>query len=228
MKIIGISCSLRKGSNTKILVENALSSAREAGAETFLLDMFGKTISPCQGCLKCSKTGQCQVKDDMQQCYPLVEEAEGIVFGTPVFFFNISGAAKIFMDRLYPLYMRGKLANKVAGVIAVANSIGHTGVWHTFITFFNAAHMLSADIVPAFAGLPGEVEKDRHAIQASKVLGKQIFDLASCRFRYPEEYTAALYQHVANKYGINQSPHRGRFQQPATIESPVDYRDTKK
>jgi multimeric flavodoxin WrbA len=223
MKVVGVSCSLRRGSNTKILVELALGAAKEAGAETELLDMRGKKIAPCHGCLACRESGKCRINDDMQEWSQKIEEAQAIIFGTPVFFFSLAGSAKMLMDRLFPLYMFGKLASKVGGVIAVANSLGHTGVWQPYATFFNAAHMLAADFVSAFAGLEEEVEKDRHAVQASKVLGTQVVDLASCGFKYPDKYPEPLYQHVANKYGINQSPHRGRFDDPALLEDPFKY-----
>ena len=45
MKVIGAVCSLRKGSNTQILVDLALNAAKEAGAETELLAMAGKKIA---------------------------------------------------------------------------------------------------------------------------------------------------------------------------------------
>jgi multimeric flavodoxin WrbA len=212
MKVIGVVCSLRKNSNTYILVELALDSAMKAGAETELLAMSGKQIAPCHGCLACRDSGTCRIEDDMQEWLVKFEQAQAIIFGTPVYFFNLSGSAKILMDRLFPLYIFGKLTNKIGGVIAVANSLGHTSVWHTYTTFFNAAHMLSADFVSAFAGLEGEVRKDRHAVQASKELGRQVVDLASCQFKYPAEYPQPIYKLVANKYGIDQSPHRGRFE----------------
>jgi multimeric flavodoxin WrbA len=223
MKVVGVSCSLRKGSNTKILVELALAAASEAGAETQLLDMHGKQIAPCHGCLACRETGKCRINDDMQAWSEKIDEAQAIIFGTPVFFFNLAGSAKVLMDRLFPLYMFGKLASKVGGVIAVANSLGHTGVWQPYVTFFNAAHMLAADFVWAFAGFAEEVHKDRHAVQASKVLGQQVVDLAACGFKYPPAYPEPLYQHVANKYGINQSPHRGRFDDPERLADPFKY-----
>ena len=227
MKVIGAVCSLRKGSNTRILVELALSAAKEAGAETELLAMSGKKIAPCHGCLACQESGRCRIKDDMQDWLGIFEQAQAIIFGTPIFFFNLSGAAKVLMDRLFPLYMFGKLANKVGGVIAVANSLGHTGAWQTYVTFFNAAHMIAADIVPAFAGLEGEVKKDRHAVQAAQELGRQVVDLASCQFKYPAAYPEPLYQLVANKYGINQSPHRGRFGDLEPSQDPFNYRPKK-
>ncbi len=56
MKLLGIVCSPRKSSNTEILVREALTSAREAGAKTELLTVAGKNIAGCDGCDSCKKT----------------------------------------------------------------------------------------------------------------------------------------------------------------------------
>ena len=57
MNIIGIVCSPRKGGNTEILMEEALSGAKEEGAETELLTVYDKLIKPCDACRSCSSTG---------------------------------------------------------------------------------------------------------------------------------------------------------------------------
>ena len=71
--------------------------------------------------------------------------------------------AKILIDRSYPLYAYGKLANKVGGVITVASSLGHSGVLNLFNTFFSVNHMFAADYVCGYAREKGDIRKDRHA-----------------------------------------------------------------
>jgi len=212
IKVIGIVCSLRKGGNTETLVQLALSSAKEAGAETELLRMMSQNIAPCDGCYACSKSGICHIKDDMQEWLVKFEQAQAIIFGMPVFFFTLPGQAKVLMDRLYPLYIKGKLTNKVGAVISVASSLGHTGVWQTYNNFFNAAHMLAADFVYAFGRDKGDVMRDKHAIQASKELGKEVVALVSCQFHYPDTFPNALYRVVKDKYNVDMSPAKGRFE----------------
>jgi len=76
--------------------------------------------------------------------------AQAIIFGTPVYFLTLPGQTKVLIDRLYPLFRKGKLTNKVGAVISVASSIGHINVWQTFNNFFCLAHMSAADFVYAF------------------------------------------------------------------------------
>jgi multimeric flavodoxin WrbA len=211
VKVLGILCSPRKNGNTSILLREALTSANDCGAETELLTIGDKDIRPCDGCYSCIKTGKCHIKDDMQEIYGKLLDADGIIWGTPVYFFDATAQAKIVIDRSYVLYTDSKLINKVGGVIAVASSLGHAGVWHLFNTFFSVNHMLSADFVSGFAREKGDIRKDKHAMKAANELGQQIVLLAKQQFKYPPKYSLPIYRFVKREYGIDQSPAMGRF-----------------
>ncbi|MFC1864698.1 flavodoxin family protein [Chloroflexota bacterium] len=144
MKVLGIVCSPRRGGNTEILVDEALASAKELGAEVELLTIADKNITPCDGCASCVKTGKCRVEDDMQEVYSKLLEADGIIFGSPVYFWSVTAQAKALIDRTYVLLHTRSLRNKVASAIVVA---GRTGTAHAFITlqnFFNLQMMIPA------------------------------------------------------------------------------------
>ncbi len=106
MKIIGINASPREGSNTKIGLETALEVARENGAETEIYDLNDMDITACQGDNYCkTHDGKCAIDDDMQKIYEAIEEADGIILGSPIYFYTINATAKLFMDRLYAYFM---------------------------------------------------------------------------------------------------------------------------
>ena len=212
MKIIGIVCSPRKGGNTEVLVQEALTGAQDHGVEIELLTVWNKDIKPCDGCLSCEKTGKCHMKDDMQEIYLKLLEADGIIWGTPVYFFNATAQAKILIARSYALYVNNnKLTNKVGGVISVGASLGNVGVWNLFNTFFSVHHMLSTDFVYGYARNKGDIRKDKHAMKASRELGRQIVLMAERKFKYPEEYDVAIYRYVKREYGIDNCVTRDRF-----------------
>jgi multimeric flavodoxin WrbA len=94
MKVLGVVCSPRKGGNTEVMVQEALAGAQACGAETELVTVWDKDIKPCDGCLSCEKTGACHIKDDVQEIYARLLEADGIVWGTPVYFFSVTAQAK--------------------------------------------------------------------------------------------------------------------------------------
>ena len=213
MKVLGIVCSPRKGGNTEILVEEALTSAGDCGAETELLTIWDKDIKPCDSCYSCEKTGKCHIEDDMQEIYLKLVDADGIIWGTPVYFYTVTAQAKILIDRSYALYVNSKLNSKVGGVISVASSMGHLGVWNLFSSFLTMNHMLSADFVHGYARKRGDIRKDKHAMQAARELGRQVVLLVEQQFKYPEEYRQPIYMHVLEKYGIDMCPAQGRFEE---------------
>ena len=102
MKIIGINTSPRKGSNSRIALEKALSTAAQKGADTQLFDLNSMNIRTCQADDYCVEhAGQCALDDDMQEIYSAIGDAYGIILATPIYMGNVSSNAKIFIDRLH-------------------------------------------------------------------------------------------------------------------------------
>ena len=99
MKILGLSCSPRKTGNTVILLEEVLKGAQHEGSEIELFSVSGKEIRPCDGCWSCATKGRCHIKDDMQTLYDKLAEADGIIFGTPIYYYGMTAQAKAIMDR---------------------------------------------------------------------------------------------------------------------------------
>lgn len=207
MKVLGISCSLRKGGNTEILVKEALAGAREAGAEDELLTLVGKEIKPCDGCLSCSKTGKCHINDDMQQVYKKLLEADGIIIGTPVYFWFMAGQTKVLLDRTLALrYPHLRLANKVGGVIAVSGRTGLMNAATALYLYFASNHMVSADYVTGLAEAKDTVRKDEFAMKEAWEMGKQVVSIIGKGFEFPRDYDIPLYRYVTKKYGLTASP----------------------
>ena len=210
MKVLGISCSPRKEGNTEILLSEALESARECGAETELLSVRGKNIQPCDACDACYTTNECHIQDDMPEFYAKILEAQGLIFGTPVYWYSVTAQAKLIIDRLYALYHNGQLANKVGGVVAVAMMAGQYQVWNLFTSFFSDNRIFIADIVEGFASGKGAIREHEHAIKAAQELGRLVTLMVKQRLTFPEEYNLPLYQIVKNKYSLDPCPIKRR------------------
>jgi multimeric flavodoxin WrbA len=102
-KIIGCIASPHKTGNTAWIVNQILEGAKQQGAQTQSYSFSDLDIKPCRGCLCCHNNGDrgCVVKDDMQKLYAAIEDADAIVFGSPIYMGQMSGRAKIFTDRLF-------------------------------------------------------------------------------------------------------------------------------
>lgn len=190
MKILGLSCSPRKSGNTELLLAQALEAAAGEGAETELLQTAGREIKPCDGCASCRKTGVCHIDDDMQTIYKKMVEADGIIFGTPVYFYSLTGQAKSLIDRTFALNGPGNnLANKVGGVITVAGSLGLIDVLKDLYFYMVVQRMIPASFVAAYAGRKGRVNDLPKANQAARDLGREMVRIAEQGFQYPDDIT---------------------------------------
>lgn len=180
MKVLGIVCSPRRGGDTEILVTHALESAEEAGAETDLMLVADLDIAPCDACGACLTDGTCQVEDDMQLVYDKLEQADGVIFGTPVYFLNVSAQAKAIIDRTYCCLWQGKLKGKVAGVIAAVRRVGGGQVLALMYSYFNVQRMITAGGAIGYGREKGEVRDGPGgspaltAIQEAQAIGRNV------------------------------------------------------
>ncbi|MCK4863555.1 MAG: flavodoxin family protein [Dehalococcoidales bacterium] len=194
MKILGLSFSPRTQGNTEILLDEALSGARQEGAETELYSIAGKDIKPCDGCWGCRKAGECHIKDDMQELYTKMLEADGIIYGTPVYFYNMTGQGKTVIDRTIALGQPGRnLANKVGGVIAVAGSFGLVDAVKDLYFYMITRRMLPASFIAAYAGGKGDVKNLEKCMKATRELGQEMAQIAAKKFEYPAGGTHIAY-----------------------------------
>jgi multimeric flavodoxin WrbA len=119
MKIVGICGSPREKATDHVLKE-ALKMLEDRGFETAFFTVRGKKISPCLHCDFCLNNKECRIKDDMYEVYPLLREADGIVFATPVYNGAFSSQTKAVMDRCRALVasdfdlFRGKVGMAIA------------------------------------------------------------------------------------------------------------------
>lgn len=96
----------RKNGNTAALIKAFAEGAESAGnavQEFYLQDM---DIHGCMGCERCSRVKKgtahpCVQPDDMQKINKVFEQADVVVFASPVYFWTISGPLKTAADRLY-------------------------------------------------------------------------------------------------------------------------------
>ena len=191
MKILAISCSPRKEGNTEILLNEALNSAKQEGAETKLCQVADKHIDPCNACNACkSNGGICVIKDDMQELYEKINEADGIIFGTPVYYYGMAAQCKTILDRTFAI---PSMANKVGGIVVVAGSMGNIDAVKDLYFYFVVKRMLPANYISAYAMGKGEVRDMEMCMKATKDLGKQMVKLIDMKFEYPPEYPLSFF-----------------------------------
>ncbi len=105
-KVFIVSASLRGGSNSELLARSFAKGASEAGNQVEFLSLKNFNLKFCIGCLACQNTGNCVLNDDMQSVIDKVQKSDVLVFATPVYYYEMCGQLKTFLDRLNPLYIK--------------------------------------------------------------------------------------------------------------------------
>ncbi|MBN1177449.1 MAG: flavodoxin family protein [Dehalococcoidales bacterium] len=183
MKVLGIVGSPRKGGNTEIMVEEALAAAREAGAETDIFLVHDKTIAGCDGCGSCFKTGKCKIKDDMQELYIKMEAADGILFGSPVYFHDYTAQAKAIIDRTFCFLRDHPLKGKVAAPVLTLRKVGAGQTRVQFYGWFLSQGMVPVRGAIGYGREPGDVRTSEGAnigmtaMEEARATGKEVVEM---------------------------------------------------
>jgi len=128
MKVLAINGSPKMDAgNTARILNPFLDGMREEGADVALFYTRKLRIGPCNGDMNCwfKNPGRCGQNDDMQMLYPKFEDADVIVWATPVYFSGVTGPLKNLMDRQLPLHVPGTTPKKRQKVVLVASC----GAW---------------------------------------------------------------------------------------------------
>jgi multimeric flavodoxin WrbA len=92
--------SPRKNGATKVMLDTLLESMGTKAGNVEIIDCYHTDINPCIDCRFCWQHRDCSIKDDMQDIYRKIDEADNIVIAAPVYYHSVPGKMKILIDRL--------------------------------------------------------------------------------------------------------------------------------
>jgi multimeric flavodoxin WrbA len=133
MRIVGLNASPNEDGLTATMLAAALAGAAEAGGETETVHLKRLTLLSCRQCGNgwglCRQEGRCVQEDDFADLKARLEAADAIIISTPVYFGEVSEAAKDFLDRLRRCACAGPQGNALKGkpVIGIAAAGGSGG-----------------------------------------------------------------------------------------------------
>lgn len=103
-KFIAINGSPRRNWNTAQLLQHAMQGAKDAGASAEMINLYALNFKGCTSCFACKLKsrphGTCAMKDDLTPILEQVKAADAIVFGSPIYFMNLSAGMIAFFERL--------------------------------------------------------------------------------------------------------------------------------
>ncbi len=122
MQIYAINGSPRKKWNTGTILQNALDGAAESAPDvlTETINLYDYNYKGCISCFQCKRIGgpsygKCAVKDDMGLILQNVLNADAVIFGSPIYFGEITGMMRCFLERLFfPCFVYDKNYSSIA------------------------------------------------------------------------------------------------------------------
>ena len=148
----------------------------EEGIETELIHVGNKDIRGCLACQSCSKTGRCIIDDLVNEVAPKLEEADGLVIGSPVYYASPNGTILAFLDRLFYSTSFSKHM-KVGASIVSARRGGTSATFDALNKYFTISGMpvASSTYWNQVHGFSAEdVKKDAEGLQTMRNLARNM------------------------------------------------------
>ncbi|MGZ4198983.1 MAG: flavodoxin family protein [Thermoleophilia bacterium] len=123
--VVAVVGSPRAAGNTSYLVDVALDELAERGLAVDKIMLGEYRVLPCEGHDECGDLAVCPLDDDAGTILERMYGADGLILATPVYYEDISGQMKVFIDRnCFNNYHEIWLQARSIGLIAVAESTG--------------------------------------------------------------------------------------------------------
>jgi multimeric flavodoxin WrbA len=183
MKVVGFVGSPRKNGNTDVLVQQVLDGAAEAGADVEKFYINEMNIKGCQGCTYCREVDACKLKDDMSKVYDALKNADGFVFGSPIYFFQFTSQMRQVIDRCWALvnpdFTPRIEAGKKAIIVSAQGNPEPDAFKGVFEEFGQILQMFGMEVKGTFVDVghhaPGEAKENAELMGQAKTAGTQLF-----------------------------------------------------
>lgn len=174
MKVIILNGSPKADGNTATALHEVERVLNEQGIETEWIHVGHRQIHGCIACNKCWDTSVCAFGDIVNEISEKMDEADGLLIGSPVYFASASGTLLSLLDRLFYSSLHKDWMMKVGASVAVARRGGATATMDVLNKYFLKTNM---PVVPsqywsiAHGTDPGEVVQDKEGMQTMRQLG---------------------------------------------------------
>ncbi len=182
MKVLMLNGSARLNGNTYTALKEIGKQLEEEGLEYEIFQLGGEPIRDCMSCGKCSEQGCIFADDKVNEFIAKAKEADGLVFGTPVYYAHPSGRIQSFLDRVF--YSSGRaFAFKPGAAVAVARRGGTTASFDVLNKYFGISQMPIAgstywNII--HGAKRGEAAEDAEGLQTMRNLARNMAWMLKC------------------------------------------------
>lgn len=182
MKVLLVNGSSRKEGCTGVALSEAGRALREEGVDTELFFIGNQGLPDCIACRKCRELGKCVFDDAVNVFVDKARQADGFIFGSPVYFSHPSARLLTLMDRAF--YAGGSaFAFKPAAAVLSARRAGTTASFDVINKYFTICSMPVVSSTywnHVYGQQPEEVKEDKEGLMTMYNLGKNMAWLLKC------------------------------------------------
>lgn len=179
MKVLLINGSPRKSGNTFTALSEIARTLGSEGIDSEIVWIGNKPVRGCIACGMCKtrNNGQCVFDDDVCNAISAkFAEADGFVFGSPVYYGQPNGALLSIMQRAF--FSNGaQVQNKPAAVVTICRRGGATAAFEALqmpLQMMNMPVATSQYWNIAYGREPGQVELDTEGMQTMRTLAHNL------------------------------------------------------
>ncbi len=188
MKALGIMGSPRIGGNTDLLLDQTLAGLQSKGVVTEKIIVDRLKLQPCREYYACYRDGNCSIRDDMDDVYSKLLDADIVIVASPIFFYSVTAQVKALIDRCQALWARKYILKQsppdtgrkgvFIGVGATRGQNLFSGSKMTLKYFFNALGVSYADeLLVRGVDKKGEIKDHPDLLAAAYELGRRLAEI---------------------------------------------------
>ena len=182
MKVLMLNGSCNPKGCTYTALTEVGKSLTSAGIDYEIVQLGGGPVRDCIGCNQCSKSGCVFTDDGVNDFIAKARQADGFVFGTPVYYAHPSGRVLSFLDRVF--YAGGSaFAGKPGAAVASARRAGTTASLDALGKYFGISNMVTVGSTywnMVHGGRAEDVAEDAEGLQTARNLARNMAWLLRC------------------------------------------------
>lgn len=175
-KILLINGSPHEHGCTYTALKEVADTLAAGGVDSEFVYLGTKPVAGCIACGSCAGTGRCAFGDQVNEVLEKLDEYDGIVTGSPVYYAGPSGQICAFLDRLF-YASGGRMAGKLAAAVVSCRRGGASAAFDRLNKYFTISNMnvVSSQYWNQVHGkVPEDVRKDKEGLQTMRTLAQNI------------------------------------------------------
>ena len=172
MKILVLNGSPRPNGNTAAMVNAFVEGAQQNGHDITVVPVCQKKIAGCRACEYCHTKGNrvCIQKDDMQEIYPVLDEADMIVLASPIYYHSITGQLQCAINRIYALDKPQKLKKAALFLSSGSDGVFNGAIYEYRNSFLDYLHLENMGIFTVYGKQNQSEEKRQQLLEFGQSL----------------------------------------------------------